>query len=107
MLIQNESKGYRISTTTATAILIQPAQTNLDGILVASNSSGKVQIFDAMTYAGALTAAKGISAANGSILVGSITLASTEHFIPFYGIKAGSGFLVETAGTVDVTMLYR
>lgn len=93
-----QTKGYRVSST-ATAVLIQGGQTQVDGIVIGSHTSGAIELCNGLTWTAA------------GVLQGTMTLSTIattgERFIPFKGLLFNTGLFLRTTGTVDITILYR
>lgn len=67
----------------------------LQGIVINSNTSGIVALSDGTTFA------------SGTLKHSSITFASTEHFIPFFGEVFKNGIAINIGGTANITLMYR
>lgn len=94
-LVAQEGESFAVNLTAASIYTVKTGDATLNGIVVASHSSGKVEFRDGTGYTGS------------SVVVGTITLGATERYIPFYGARFASGLVVHTTGTIDATVFYK
>ncbi len=84
---------YGLATNITTSSLICTGPGNLQGMLVASNSSGTVKFWD------------NTSAAT-TVLINTYTFATGSSSINFYGARFITGLYATIAGTADVTIVW-
>lgn len=73
--------------------LIETGPGTLQGVVINSHSSGTLKFWD------------NTSAAT-TVIFNTITLASGERWIPFFGAKFTTGLYLTIGGTADVTVIY-
>ncbi len=78
----------------STAALIKSGAGKLDGIVINSHTTGSVAIYDGLTSA-------------GSLMHSTISFASGERSIPFFGEIFGTGLYVSLGGTAAISIMYR
>ncbi len=64
------------------------------GVIINSHAGGTLKFWDN-------------TAASGTVMFNTITLAASERWIPFWGATFGTGLYVTIGGTADITILYR
>lgn len=84
----------RYSNLTAGTALLKTGAGKLDGVVINSHSSGTLLIHDGLTAA-------------GSLIHGTITLASGERAIDFGGVIFNTGLFVTVGGTCNCTIRFR
>lgn len=75
--------------------VVKGAPGKLAGILINSHSSGTLKLWDNAT------------AASGTALGGTITLAVGERSISFLNTQFLNGLFITIGGTADITVMYR
>ena len=65
----------------------------LAGIIISNNSSGTLQLADSLTT-------------TTPAITGTITLASTEHWIPMFGVHFVTGLYITVGGSGNFTAVY-
>ena len=81
-------------TNISASALIKTGAGQVYGIVIGSHTTGTVKLWD------------NTSAAT-TVLVNTMTLATSERFIPLFGATFGTGLYVTIGGTADITILYR
>ncbi len=81
-------------TNTAASALIKTGAGNIYGIIINSHTSGTIKLWDN-------------TAASGTVICETITLAVGERWIPFWGASFGTGLYVTIGGTANITVVYR
>jgi hypothetical protein len=81
-------------TNTAASALIKTGAGNIYGIIINSHTSGTLKLWDN-------------TAASGTVICETITLAVGERSIPFFGASFGTGLYVTIGGTANITVIYR
>jgi len=98
-LVAGDGESFIYRATTATAHVIKTGNVTLNGIVVASHTSGTIEIRDGATFAA------------GTLKFGTMTLSAVattgERFIPFYGARFKDGLVVSVGGTADISVLYK
>ena len=73
--------------------LIYTGAGNVQGIVVNSQSSGTLKLWDSLTAA-------------NTVLFNTITFATTDRFIDLFGAKFITGLFATISGTANVTIIY-
>lgn len=80
-------------TNLSASALIKTGSGRVHGIVVNSHTSGTLKLWDN-------------TAASGTVLFETITLAAGERWIPFFGATFGTGLYLTIGGTANVTIMY-
>lgn len=73
--------------------LIYTGQGVVVGVVVNSNTSGTLKIYNGVDT-------------GGVVMFNTITIGTGERFIPLFGAEFGQGLYIVVGGTTDVTILY-
>lgn len=83
---------YKYTNLTASG-LVKSGNGFVVGIIIHSNSSGTIKLYDSLT-------------GSGTVFDNTMSLGATERFIPLFGKTFYTGLYVEIGGTADISIVY-
>lgn len=83
---------YKYTNLTASG-LVKTGDGGVLGIIINSNSSGTIKMYDSLT-------------ASGTVFNDTISLGATERNIAFFGKTFYTGLYVEIGGTANISVVY-
>ena len=84
---------FSLYTNFSASALIKTGPGTVQGVMINSNTSGTLKLWD------------NTSAAT-TILCNTITFAATDRFLPLFGAKFNTGLYATIGGTADLTIFY-